>query len=518
MPNPQRWYQLFGGRVSRRDFIRVGSDVAGCLALAALPAELASIVRFQSTPFTAGIASGEPDEEGVVLWTRLDRAAVGQARAVAVSWEVAADEAFKTIVRRGSASAPEELGYSVHVEVEGLAPDRPYWYRFNTGGQESAIGRTRTAPKRGDSPGRVRFAIASCQNYEHGYFTAHRHIAAEDIDFVIHLGDYIYERRYSPNLVMREHEAGEVVTLDEYRGRYARYRTDEDLQAAHAAHPWIVTTDDHEVANDYADAIAETDTPREQFLLRRAAAYQAYYEFMPLRRSSMPRGPAMGLYRRIEYGRLARFHVLDTRQYRSDQPCGAGRKPRCEGAVQADATMMGPRQEKWLQDGLADSKARWNVLANQVMIAETRQMANGAATFSMDKWDGYVAPRNRLMRFLHEARPSNPLVVTGDIHSNWVADLKTDYDEPVSAVVGTEIVGTSITSGGDGNDNPFASAAANPHIKFFSARRGYVKVTLTPDRCTADFRQVPFVSRRGAPIETRASFVVENGRPGAQPA
>jgi alkaline phosphatase D len=516
--NSDRWFNLYGRPVTRRDFIRVGRDVAGCLALAGMPAYPATTERFADPPFTTGVASGDPDAHSVVLWTRLDRARLTGQDSVEVKWEIAHDEKFRRIVRRGSSAAPSALGYSVHAEVGGLEPARDYWYRFMAGGQESATGRTRTTPNTADTVDKLRFAFISCQNYEHGYYTVLRHLADDEVDVVIHLGDYIYERRYSPNLTVREHESGEVFTLDQYRGRYAHYRSDPNLQAAHAAHPWIVTTDDHEVSNDYADAIAEVEIPRDQFLLRRAAAYQTYYEFMPLRRSSMPRGPAMQIYRRLSFGRLAQFHVLDTRQYRTDQPCGAGRKPRCADAMREGATMMGPAQERWLREGLQGSKARWNVLANQVMIAQTKQMVEGQAMYSMDRWDGYVAARDRLLRFLDERRPSNPIVITGDIHSNWVADLKVDFDAPASPIVGTEFVGTSVTSGGDGSDAPSNVASVNPHVKFYNSRRGYVRVALTPDRCTADYRVVPFVSKTAAPIETLRSFIVENGRPGALPA
>jgi alkaline phosphatase D len=290
------------------------------------------------------------------------------------------------------------------------------------------------------------------------------------------------------------------------------------LQAAHAVFPWIVTMDDHEVADNYAGKIAVGGQSPEQLLLRRAAGYQAFYEFMPVRRSSMPAGPDMKIFHRLRYGNLLEFHVLDTRQYRSDQPCGDGQKPRCEGALSGDQTMMGPGQEKWLMDGLRASKARWNVLANQVMISQVAQIQNGVQIFSMDKWDGYVAARNRLLSFLAQARPSNPIVITGDIHASYVADLKLDFDNPSSAAVGTEFVGTSITSGGDGNDLPGREMRAlNPHVKFFNSRRGYVRATITPSLWTSDYRVLPYVSRPDAPIETRASFVVESGRPGAQP-
>ncbi|MGH7536805.1 MAG: alkaline phosphatase D family protein, partial [Gemmatimonadales bacterium] len=257
----------------------------------------------------------------------------------------------------------------------------------------------------------------------------------------------------------------------------------------------------------------------EQFLLRRAAAYQAFYEFMPLRRSSMPRGPWMRIFRRLRFGDLVEFHVLDTRQHRSDQACGDGRKPLCQEARRPDRTLMGAAQEGWLTNGLRDSKARWNVLANQVMIAQVAQAQDGVQTFLMDKWDGYVEARRRLLRFLADARPPNPVVITGDIHSNWVADLKLDFADPSSPTVATEFVGTSISSGGDGTDSTAAAVrSSNPHIKFFNARRGYVRALVTPKLWTSDYRVVPYVSRPGAPAETRASFVVAEGRPGAEPA
>ena len=435
-----------------------------------------------------------------------------------MQWEVAADEGFRRIVRRGSSLAPAELGHSVHAEVDGLEPGRDYWYRFMAGGQASAVARTKTAPAAGSSPNRFRFAFISCQNYEHGYYTAFRHLAGEHVDAIVHLGDYIYEKRFASAPTVREHEAGEVFTLDQYRARYALYRADADLQAAHAVCPWIVTNDDHEVANNWAGAFAEdTTVPPDQFLLRRAAAYQAYYEFMPLRRTSLPHGPWMQIYRRLAFGRLLRFHVLDTRQFRSDQACGDGSKPRCPEVFDPARTMMGAEQERWLADGLHGSDARWNVVANQVMIAQTTRMAHGEAMFSMDKWDGYVAARNRLMTLLADPTIVNPVVITGDIHTNWVADLKADYDNPSSATVGAEFVGTSMTSGGDGNDADTSRVQGlNPHVKFFNARRGYVVVDVEPSRLTSAYRCVPYVSRPGAPIETRGTFVVENGKRGVQ--
>ena len=479
-------------------------------------------MRFRSNPFQLGVASGDPIGDGVVLWTRLDAEALDRAgalgRHVPVGWEVAEDEHFRHIVRTGSHVAPAELGHSVHAEVGGLRSGRAYWYRFMVGDEVSQTGRTRTAPADDAAPDRLRFAFVSCQHYEQGYYTAYRRIADEDLDLVVHLGDYIYEDGFG-RAPVRRHDGGEAFSLAQYRSRYTLYKRDADLQAAHAACPWIVTPDDHDVSNDYAGAIDQYGTPPEQFLVRRAAAYQAYYEFMPLRRSSMPVGPAMNIYRRLPFGRLATFHVLDTRQYRSGQPCGNGRQPHCADAVSDAQHMMGPEQERWLLDGLRASPSQWNVVANQVIMAQIAQLTNATRTFSMDKWDGYVQERTRLMKFLADARPSNPVVITGDNHVNWVADLKRDFDNPSSAVVGTEFVGTSVSSGGDGSDstaNGERALVLNPHLKFFNAQRGYVRCAIAPASLVCDYRVLPFVTRPDAPVETRASFVVENGRPGVQ--
>ena len=498
--------------------LRIGADAAACIALGAWPGEAGQSPRLAQSPFAWGVASGDPLPGGVVLWTRLDSRQLGNPRSVGVRWEVSENDTFTRIVQRGTAAARPQLGYSVHAEVNGLRAGRQYWYRFNGAGHVSAVGRTRTAPEFSASPGDLDFAFVSCNNYEHGYFTAFRHLADEDIDFVVHLGDYIYERTFSPMLSVRKHEADEVFTLEDYRRRYETYRSDPDLQAAHAASPWIVTTDDHEVANNYADAVAEAPYPREKFLLRRAAAYQTYYEFMPLRRSSMPAGPALQLFRRLRFGNLAEFHVLDTRQYRSDQACNDGRKARCPEALAANRTMLGANQERWLENGLRQTRARWNVLANQVMIAELKAMLKDQATYSMDKWEGYTVAQQRILKLLASVPQANPVVITGDIHSNWVADLKLDFEAPSSRTIATEFVGTSISSGGDGSDAASPMTSFNPHIKYYNGRRGYVRVAVKPSRMTADYRVVPFVSKPGAPVETLVSWTVEAGKPGAEKA
>ena len=512
----------FRRRLDRRDLL------TGGLALLGLGAVRGAAGRplLQPSAFPLGVASGDPAPDGVVLWTRLAGGPPGGGgpppEDVEVVWEVARDERMADVVRRGAAVAPAALGHSVHVEVDGLEPGRWYWYRFRSGADESAVGRTRTLPAPGAPADALRFAFASCQHYEHGYFTAYRHMAEDDLDLVFHLGDYVYEDEecdYEDEECAgfaRRHGGGETELLDEYRGRYALYRSDPHLQAAHAACPWVVTWDDHEVDNNYAGAVSEEEgLPAELFLRRRAAAYQAYYEHMPLRRASLPRGPGLRLHRSFSWGGLASFHVLDTRQYRTDRPCDAV----CAGIHDPAANLLGAEQERWLMDGLDRSRARWNVLAQQIMMARIDFTPGPGESWILDTWSGYEAARRRLMEFLAARRPANPVVLTGDVHSNWVNDLKADYEDPAAPVVGAEFVGTSISSGGDGvdtRDSTAALLAENPWVRFYNGQRGYVRCELTPARCRTDYRVLEYVTRPGSPISNRASFVVEDGRPGAQ--
>lgn len=480
-------------------------------------------VNFSKSPFQLGVASGDPTPDGIVLWTRLAPEPLHGGgmppENVEVSWQIARDESMRQIVRSGKAVASPRLAHSVHVEVDGLEPDRWYWYRFQVGNETSPVGGTRTAPPAEAIPPVLRFAFASCQHYESGFYTAYEHMAREDLDLIIHLGDYIYEGPGRDGRV-RRHVGPELTTLDDYRNRHAQYKTDPHLQAAHAGCPWLVTWDDHEFDNNYAAAISEEpDVDPEAFLQRRAAAYQAYYEHMPLRKSSMPRGPDLQLYRRVPFGRLAEFSVLDTRQYRTDQPHGDGLNPLGDEALDPEATILGDKQERWLKGTLQDSPARWNVLAQQVMMARVDRVPGEKIAYHMDQWPGYETARKDLMRFFHEQGTANPVVLTGDIHTNWVNDLKIDFDEPGSSTVATEFVGTSISSGGDGSptrDDTAGVLADNPFVKFYNAERGYVRCEVTPEEWRSDYRVVEYITRRGAPRITRASFVVENGQPGAE--
>lgn len=510
-------------RLDRRNFVRATMGF-GLWALATRPVSSATRKpTFATDPFSLGVASGDPTPDGIVLWTRLapDPLAGGgmPPEAIEVQWEIADDEGMQSIVQRGTAVAKPELAHSVHVEVQGLTPDRWYFYRFHAGDATSRTGRMRTAPSVDANPERLRFAFASCQHYEHGYFTAYQHMLQDDLDLVVHLGDYIYEGAAAKGKP-RAHHGGELYSLEEYRNRYALYRTDEDLQAAHAHYPWIVTWDDHEFDNNCAGDISEeASVTVEQFLARRAQAYQAYYEHMPLRAAQLPSGPHLQLYRSCSFGRLAAFQVLDTRQYRSDQPCGDGNKPPCDAVFADQVTVLGDAQEKWLVNSLRNSSARWNVLAQQIMMARVDRAPGEDIRWSMDQWAGYEVPRKRLLSTIAAAKVPNPVVLTGDIHSNWVNDLKIDFDKRDAPTIATEFVGTSISSGGDGvprSKDTQGVLADNPFVKFLNAERGYVRCEITPIQWRSDYRVVPKVSQPGGECLTRASFIIESGQPGAQ--
>ncbi|SCE71704.1 alkaline phosphatase D [Micromonospora matsumotoense] len=473
-------------------------------------------------PFTLGVASGDPDHEGVVLWTRLapqplagDGLGGMPDRVVEVQWEVAADELFRHVVQRGTATARPESAHSVHVELTGLLPGREYFYRFRAEGHLSPTARTRTAPDPAALPAALAMGFVSCSHYEQGYFTAYRRLAESAPELILHLGDYQYEyaREYGPDRP-RGHEGPETRTLAGYRQRHAQYKTDPDLQAAHAVAPWAVVFDDHEVENNWAGAVPEEPDPH--FLARRAAAFQAYHENMPLRRASVPRGPDLALHRRLRWGRLATFHLLDTRQFRDDQACGDGYRD-CPAAADPGRTITGAAQEAWLLDGFRRSDTRWDLLAQQVFFAARDRDPGPARLTSMDAWDGYLASRDRITRGWVNAGVRNPVVLTGDVHAHWAADLKLDYTDPGARAVGVELVCSSVTSGGDGFDSASGShpwLRTNPHLRFQNDLRGFVRTTITLAQLSADFMVLPYVSRAGAPAYPRASFVVEDRVPG----
>jgi len=513
--------------MDRRAFLGASARLA---ALAAL-GQLAGCVptqpfKFDKDPFALGVASGDPLADGVVLWTRLapeplTGGGMGTTP-VDVEWLVARDDAMKAVIRSGTVSALPELAHSVHVEVGGLDPDRVYWYRFRAGGAESPIGRTRTAPAAGTVPQAIRFAFASCQNYAHGYYTAHASLAREDLYAVLFLGDYIYEGTARGDIVREYTKRGWSYSLADYRDRYAQYKADRDLQASHAAFPWIVTWDDHEVENNYAGGIDKEDPRNKAALAERAAGYQAFYEHMPVR-APRPQGPDLKLYRSVGYGELATFFVLDTRQYRSPEIALCQEQDQtpsgyCPASVDPTRTMLGIDQRGWLLKGLSDSAAAWNFVAQSVRFAQ--QDSNPDATKhtfdGVDNWMGYVADRQLILdRF---ASTRNPVVLSGDSHVNFVYDLKRDFGDPTSPTVGTELLGTSISSEGDPfvEQTQFTPPAKNPQLRFFDNHRGYVRCTLDAARLSADFRAVSTVRKPTATVSTTATFVVDSGKPGAR--
>jgi alkaline phosphatase D len=506
-------------RLARRGLLR---GAAGFAALAVMATPRAR-AQASGNPFTLGVASGDPWPDSMVLWTRLAPAPLepggGMAPTpVTLRFEVAADARMTRLLQAGEVIARPEEAHSVHLVLNGLDPARTYFYRFRLGPHASPIGRTRTAPAPG-TDAEIRFLNAGCQHYEHGHFTAWRHAAAEeDLDFVFHYGDYIYEyagrqpgeRGWGP--IVRTHHGGETLTLDDYRARYAQYRTDPDLAAAHAAHPFIVSYDDHEVENNWASLISQRDggarfpvaTPPEAFALRAAAAFEAWYEHMPVRPSARPSGTAITAWRHLRFGQRLDLRVLDTRRFRDDQPCGDGVVAPCAAVTRPEAQMLGPAQEAWLREGLRAAQGRWQVLAQQVFFAP-RRFPRG--TLSMDSWDGYPAARQRVLEMFSERQGG--VILTGDVHRAWASE--------VGGLA--EFVGTSISSEGDGSDmqpNAPEIMAGNPHLKFNSNRRGYTLHIVEREQLHAIYRAVPSVQQPDAPRLTVGHFVTELNAGGVQ--
>lgn len=520
----------------RRGWLRLAAAGAATLWV---PKSAWSQPKIGTNPFTLGVASGSPTHDSVVLWTRLHALpglpgeGIGQVP-VTVRYEVAHDEAFTRIAQRGQVQAMPQLGHAVHAEVQGLEPDRWYFYRFMVGGTGndwiSSTGRTRTFARPEAQVARLRLAYASCQRWEHGYFSAWRHMLQEDLDCVLFLGDYIYEYPNTPNPV-RLPTGGWLHTLDDYRQRYALYKGEPELQAMHAACPWISTWDDHEVQNDYAGLVAGNAGPNvPDFAARRAAAYQAYYEHMPLPASvltqaleGLARGAEMRIYGSVAHGRLARLYLLDDRQYRDPQLCNKDGRlgsstldpETCAAWNDPRRTLLGAAQEQWLDGALAReaSAEGWNIIAQQSLYGRRDNKAGPGAMLWNDGWDGYAAARGRLSASLQKNRVANAVFLGGDVHENWVGHVLADYEKPDSAKIGVEFCGTSLTSRSGGNARTPERLAENPHFVFADAqRKGYGVAEFTPKRLTTTLRVVDDVTRRDTKIETLASFGVEAGR------
>ncbi|WP_374654868.1 alkaline phosphatase [Dongia sp.] len=481
-------------------------------------------------PFTLGVASGSPRDDGFMLWTRLapdplagdvDRpggiAPGDHPRGIVLDYEIALDPDMRQVHAQGRALAEAEHAFSVHLDIAGLMPDRPYWYRFHLGEHSSATGRAVTLPRAGQPASRLRLGFTSCANLERGYFAGYRHLAMEQPDLVLMLGDYIYEQVELTRPVVRRHSDNEVpTTLDGYRRRYAQYRLDADLQNLHAVAPTLVTWDDHEVENDYAGDWSESFAAPHLFAPRRQAAYRAFYEHMPVR--ARPASSGLRIHDSVTFGDLARISLLDGRQYRTRGACygapdrGGGHlvdSISCPELLDPTRSMLGREQEAWLRGNLATSPARWNLMAQNVIMAELGTVEEGKVTAWTDAWDGYPAARTRLLRQMAAAR--NPVVFSGDIHSFWSNDLMLD-----GRAVASEFVTSSITSDGPPQDHLDAKRAAHAHLRFAeSRRRGYSLVEISGGTLATHFRSLSDVADPNAARSTLASFVIEDGRIGA---
>jgi alkaline phosphatase D len=503
---------------SRRLLLGQAAALAGAALLPAAWTPVVAATRLSDDPFTLGVASGEPTSDGMVLWTRLapkplDPNGGMPPAPVAVTWEIGEDQGLKRIVRRGRALAVPEAAHSVHVEVAGLKPGREYFYRFTAAGHASSTGRTRTTPALDARPERLRIAYGSCQKYEAGYWSAYDALVADDPDLVLFLGDYIYEGATGKN-PLRPHPPVEAHDLATYRTRYGLYKSDPKLQAAHACAPWMVIWDDHEVDNDYGLDQDRTNPDPATFLRRRAAAYQAYYEHMPLRRTAAPVGPDMLLYRALNWGQLAQFQFTDTRQYRNRRTCLAleeGKSiPDCPERTDPARSILGMPQEAWLMQTLASTTAQWNVLAQQYQMGELKR-PGPEVRYSNDGWDGYPASRQRIVDQWAKAKVSNPVVLGGDIHCFIADELGADPDHPAASA----FVGGSISSLGAPNADLEMLADANPHLRFTEGeKRGYGRVDLTATGCDVTFRAVQDAFQEQSPAFDLAKFHVEAGQAG----
>lgn len=495
--------------LSRRDLLGGAAALAASRFVAAgRVAAAPPPPRLTEDPFALGVASGEPARDGFVIWTRV----AGLRQDAVVAWDVAADEGFRRIVRTGRAAAPVARGGAVHVRVRGLAPGRRWFYRFHLAGAVSRIGRVSTIAAR---PDHLRLALASCQHWEQGWFTGYRDMIAADVAAVLQVGDYIYEKSFGAGPDVRSFGAPDPVTLDDYRARHALYRSDRDLADAHAAMPFIVAFDDHEVENDYAGVHGATTADPGAFLRRRTAAYQAYFEHMPLDPAALADDGGIRLHRRFQWGDLTTVHMLDTRQHRSAHGCATeeergGRIVHgCTALDDPARTMLGHAQEAWLDDGLRREGARWSLVAQQTLFAPLALPQGARYT---DIWDGYGASRARLLDALGRPSVSNALILGGDVHSFWLNDIaRTPGGPPVA----TEVV-TSCLASRNGPEALFAPAQSlNPHVRLLDNHHaGYVLLDLTPARVEIDVRVVESLADPDSGTRSLARRAVEAGKPG----
>lgn len=525
----------------RRTFIKGAMSLGGISLLSCLSSQVLAARQerkgiyeypsFRINPFQLGVASGDPDSDGFVIWTRLAPEPVAEHGGMhmvpmRVHWEVAEDPAFKRIAQKGTAVAAPELGHAVHAEITGLKADTVYWYRFKCGSERSVHGRSKTLPLPNADVSQVKFVIAGCQSIEHGLYTAWDHIANEDLDFIFHYGDYIYEYKdkgTGPFPNRGEHWAAarrvvgqEIYSIEDYRRRYALYKLDIHLQRAHASAPWFVSFDDHEIDNNWAGNIDQDGTSPLLFQTRKAMALQAYYENMPLRLRSFPQNGDMRMYRSAQYGKLLNAYILDTRQYRSDQLADGVKSP---DVYSDQRTMLGDAQEAWLFEQLANSRSHWNLLAQQVHFGHLiHRQKDGEDMYPMDTWSGYLHSRRRLLSQIERYAKGKTVVASGDSHRHYACDVMQDNGKDI---ICAEFLATSITSNGDGvyqDELAKSMLALNPHLKATAVKRGYTRCTVTPEKWQADLMVVDRVFTPGAPLELFKRFYLENGKPGLKEA
>jgi alkaline phosphatase D len=473
-------------------------------------------VELSADPFTLGVASGDPDATSVVLWTRLapDPLSGGGMPAddIAVTWEISATAGFDSIEATGVETASAAQAHSVHV-VASIDHETRF-YRFRVGQYTSPVGMTRAAPDASVDVAEARFAVANCQDYAAGRYAAHRDLAEQEPDFVVWLGDYIYEEAGVPgnaDPAARTHLGPEPTTLEEYRNRYARYKSDPQLQAAHAVCPWFMIWDDHEVENNYASLVPQAQADVAGFARRRFAAYQAWWEHQPVRLDPPLEDQEYRIYRGVHWGELMELALLDGRQYRTDQACGdvtLSVDPACAEVTSEARTMLGDEQEAWLYETLDASTSMWNVIGNQVVFADA---TFGEAVLNYDQWDGYPVQRQRILQHLADASVPNVVVLTGDIHLAAVAQLRAG-DRGTGTPVGVEFITTSISSEGLIGDELTDVLKSFPNLVDAElSHRGYSLHTVTPQRWVADYRYVTDVSRADSEVTSLGSYVVESG-------
>jgi len=485
------------------------------------PAAVPDAQGIESDPFTLGVASGDPTPASVILWTRLapnpvaaDGAGGMPTDDIEILWEVAGDEEFREIVASGVEMAVADFGHSVHVDPDGLEADTWYSYRFRVGDFTSPIGRTRTTPADDADVDELRIAFASCQLRQAGQWTAYDHMSRDELDVVFHLGDYIYEYPGGEGEDTMVPLEAEPQTIADYRVIYGAYKRDSFLQAAHARVPWVVTWDDHEVDNNYADDIPEMASDDATFAERRRAAYQAFYEHQPVR-VDPPTDDGLRIHRTVRYGSLATFFVLDGRQYRSDQVCGDAfptSASGCDALDDPENTMLGTDQEEWLISGLTESTTTWKALAQQTVM---KALVLGDVVFNVDQWDGYPAARARLLDAIRDGEVDNVMVLTGDIHAGAAADIRGTDAGLEGSVVAHELVVPGISSPGFPPDAASGLDPAALGVLYANfTEHGYNRCAITPEAWTTEFVLVDTIQERESTSRIDATVEVRAGEPG----